>query len=84
MRFFFASASFFQCAIANIVQLLYSAFVVNKLSTMTKRTNEESFNVLYAKVLSDCPSDCESNCGDLENDTASEDSESDIRPLKYH
>ena len=51
---------------------------------MTKRTNEESFNVLYAKVLSDSPSDCESNCGDLENDTASEDSESDIRPLKYH
>ena len=51
---------------------------------MTKRTNEESFNVLYAKVLSDCPSDCESNCGDLENDTASEDSGSDIRPLKYH
>lgn len=34
-------------------------------------------------VLSDCPSDFELNCSDLENDTVSEDSESDIRPPKY-
>lgn len=56
--------------------------VVKKISTMTERTNEESFSEVYADALSDCPSDCESNSGNLENDTVSEDSESDIRPPK--
>ena len=54
------------------------------MSTMTERSNGESFSELHADVLSDRPSDYESNCGDLENDTVSEDSESDIRPAKYH
>ena len=53
------------------------------MSRMTERTNEESFNELYADVLSDCSSDCESNYGDLENNTVSEDSKSDIMPPKY-
>ena len=51
---------------------------------MTERSNGESFSELHADVLSDRPSDYESNCGDLENDTVSKDSESDIRPAKYH
>ncbi|KAI4475508.1 hypothetical protein M0802_015128 [Mischocyttarus mexicanus] len=37
---------------------------------------------LLAEYLPHCPSDCESNSGNLENDTASEESESDIRPPK--
>ena len=77
MRFSFVSASFSQCAVRDdTVQLLCA-------STMTERTNEESFNELYADVLSDCSSDCESNYGDLENNTVSEDSKSDIMPPKY-
>ena len=54
------------------------------MSTMTEHTNEESFNELYAHVLSDFPINYESNCGDLENDTVSEDSKFDISPPKYH
>ena len=70
MRFLFASASFSQCAVADdTVQLLVSiaqavspayrtcqvaSFVVNRISTMTERTNE-----LYTDFLSDYPSNCE-------------------------
>ena len=67
MRFFFASASFSQRAIGDdTVQLLVgipqavslayktrqvASFVVKKMSTMTERSNEESFNELRRRFI---------------------------------